>query len=276
MKLMAGDDDLTRRLRATNPLPSGIAHTEATRARLDEIRLWARSGPRESETRAGWRLSFGRRGVRRGVVLASAAGVLIAGGAAAATTILSTTTVGAPGFCQTAINATSDIPFPSGDHAARNWALLQSANIRSGATLDQLCNNPAGAHLDPGGMTGNVQVHVGPISEKDVFASVAFCAWAGRWLKAEQIGDTSTASSDASEIFGATQWKSAQDVANAGSEALDWIPSAQHAVESGNVNEVASMFVYYTNANLAPTSVCWAYTPPANSDDGTINVPPAQ
>lgn len=271
---MAGEDDLDGRLKSTNPLPSGIPHTDATRARLDEIRLWARSGDRDlGRQRGRLRLSS----ARRGVVIGSAVGVLAVGGAAAATTILTATSVvGAPGFCQTAINATSDVPFPSGDQAARNWALLQSANIRPGATLDQLCNDPAGAHLDPGGMTGDVQVHVGPISEKDVFTSVAFCAWTKQWLTAEQTGDTVTASSAASEISGAMQWQSAQDVSNSGSESLDWIPSAQQAVEAANINEVASMFTYDAQANYEPTSACWAYTPPANSDDGTINVTPAQ
>ncbi len=70
---MTGDDDLTDRLKATNPFPSGIAHTDATRARMDEIRLWAQSGPRQPTPKRGrLRLLI----ARRGLAIGSAIGVL--------------------------------------------------------------------------------------------------------------------------------------------------------------------------------------------------------
>ena len=271
---MTGDDDLTARLRATNPLPSGIAHTDATRARMDEIRLWARSGLREpSPSRRGLRLLI----ARRGVVVGSAIGVLAVGGAAAATTILSTSTVGAPGFCQTAINATASIPFPAGDQAARNWALLDVVGPKAGTTLHELCDTPAGAHVADGGYPGTSQVSTE--SERAETAMVAFCAWTGEWLGAEQNGDTATESSAANEIAGALQWPASQAVdphpvagASAGTR-LGWFISVQQAVQADDVATVSALFnpqdLSGPNA-IYPNGFCYLNEPPADSDDGTV------
>lgn len=79
MRLMTDHDDLDRRLRAANRVPTGVVHTPAFRVRLDEIRVQARSGPRDTEPRTRRRLPV----ARRGVVLASVVGVVTVAGAAA-------------------------------------------------------------------------------------------------------------------------------------------------------------------------------------------------
>ena len=277
---MAGEDDLNGRLRAANPLPSGFAHTEGTRARLDEIRLWARSGPREPEARPGWRRSFARRGARRGVVVASAVGVLVAGGAAAAIVALpDAVSDGASGSCQTLINATANVPYPAGDQAWRNWALLTSPPRKIGTTLQEACNDPSQQSIG-GPHQGHYAVSI-PIFQ-GVVAQSAFCAWADAWLSAARSGDTASESQAASEIAGALQWpasraflqpNSANGPLTGGPGMLSWLSTAQQAVQAGNVAEVASMFDSPRTAGSSPIlSHCSTYTPPANSDSGTVRV----
>lgn len=277
---MAVDDDLAGRLRATDPLPSGIAHTDATRARLDEIRVWARSGPREPETHPGWRLSFARRGARRGVVLASVVGVLVVGGAAAAIVALpDAVSPGASGSCQTLINATANVPYPTGDQAWRNWALLTFPPRKIGTTLQEACNDPSQQSIG-----GPHEGHYGesiPIFQ-GVVAESAFCAWADAWLSAEQSGDTASEAQAASEIAGALQWpaseaflqpNSANGPLTGGPGMLGWVSTAQQAVQTGNVAEVASMFDSPQTIGTFPIrSECSFYVPPANSDNGTVVV----
>lgn len=274
---MTSDDDLDRRLKAIDSLPGGIAHTAASRARLDEIRLRARSGTREPDRRAGWRSSFGR----RAVVIASAVGVLGVGGAAAATVLGTSTVVGAPGFCQTAIDATANIPFPPGAQAWRNWALLQSAIRRQGATLQELCDNP---DSPAAGAAGSGPYH-GPFAvninvQQAAFAHAAFCAWTTEWLKATTDGDTASASTAAEEINGALQWPASEAAdpnpqpeteANDGT-VLGWFINVQQAIAAGDVASVTSLFAPPSNASSGrfPAEACWFSAPPANSDNGTV------
>lgn len=277
---MTGDDDLIGRLRAANPVPSGIAHTEATRARLDEIRLWARSGPREQESRQGWRVSFPRSGARRGVALASVVGVLVAGGAAAAIVALPhAVSDGASGSCQTLINATASVPYPAGDQAWRNWALLTFPPRKIGTTLQEACNDPSQQSIG-GPHQGHYAVSI-PIFQ-GVVAQSAFCAWADAWLSADSLGDTASQAQAASEIAGALQWPASQaflqpNSANGpltgGPGMLSWLSTAQQAVQAGNVAEVASMFDSPRTVGSSPIlSQCSIYAPPANSDNGTVRV----
>jgi hypothetical protein len=277
---MAEHDDLDRRLKAADPLPAGIVHTTASRARLDEVRVRARSGPRAPQPRRpDLRFSLGQRATRRGLVIASAIGVLVVGGAAAATTILtSNTVVGAPGFCQTVLNATADIPFPSGDQAGRNWALLESVGPKPGTTLHELCDTAAGEHVGDGGEPGTTVVSLH--SEKVWFVWDAFCAWTEQWLNATADGDTATASQAASEVTGALQWPASQAVdphpnpaPNASSQ-LGWLIPAQQAVQADDVAEVTSLFDQQAlsdpQANFYPGGFCYWDTPPAGSDNGTV------
>lgn len=277
---MAGNIDLTERLRATDPFPSGIAHTEETRARLDEIRVWARSGRQESAKPQGWRLSFARRGATRGVALASAVGVLVVGGAAAAIVGLpDAVRPGASGSCQTLINATANVPYPTGDQAWRNWALLTFPPRKIGTTLQEACDDPSQQSIG-----GPHEGHYGesiPVFQ-GVAATSAFCAWADAWLSAEQSGDAASEAQAASEIAGALQWpaseaflqpNSANGPLTGGPGMLGWFSTAQQAVQTGNVAEVASMFASpQTVATFPIRSECSLYVPPANSDNGTVDV----
>jgi hypothetical protein len=241
---------------------------------MDEIRLWAQSGPRQPTPKRGrLRLLI----ARRGLAIGSAIGVLAVGGAAAATNILSTSTVGAPGFCQTAIDATASIPFPAGDQAARNWALLDVVGPKAGTTLHELCDTPAGSHVADGGYPGTSQVSTE--SEQAEAAMVAFCAWTDQWLTAEQQGDTATESSTANEIAGALQWPASQAVdphpvagASAGTR-LGWFIPVQQAVQADDVAKVSSLFdprdLSGPNA-IYPNGFCYLNEPPADSDNGTV------
>ena len=268
---MRSQSDIDSQVESANRVPAGFADSEEARILLDAVgaRIIADGLPLIEEPR---RRRFALPVARRSVILGAAVAGLAVSVAAAATVFLNTTTVGTgrPGYCQTAINATTDVPFPSGDQAARNWALLLSAVPKQGATLSQLCagNNVGSAGPNP--VTGGPAPEViGVINVKATFVMVAFCAWTDQWLTAERDGDAAAASSAANEIAGARQWPSTQTV-DASSETLDWLPAAQQWVQAGDVSSVASMFTYSPTAQI-PADECVLYTPPAGSDNGTVN-----
>ncbi len=269
---MADHDDIDRRWRAANRVPAGITHTDASRELMDEIRARIVASERPSKERRRFRLRFPA--TRRGVVLGSVIGALAVGGAAAATaTILSSNTVGAPGFCQTTLNATADIPFPSGDQAWRNWALLESVGPKPGTTLHELCDTAAGVHVADDGYPGAFVIPT--IGQKVGFVMAAFCAWTDEWLNAQSDGDAATASQSASEIAGALQWPASQAIdrpgSGVGSAQLAWFVPVQRAVQTDDVSEVASTFEYQARGTI-PASECFSIKPPADSDNGTVAV----
>lgn len=275
---MAEHDDLNRRLKAADRCPSGVAHTESSRETLDAIRLQARSGPRETVSRAGWR--FAKRGPRRLAVLASVLGVLVVGGAAAAATILTTYTgkyvtghdalsigpgqlmrIDAPDYCQAALKLSSDIPYPSGYEGWRTWELLNEGSWQK-VTPSGSCenNNP---------YLGVYKVTTG--AERGFFAMSAFCAWVSDWQAAESSGNTSEASNAASEIAGALKWPAVvaedphpaypQQEQNGYISTFGWFIPLQNAVQSGDASQVSDALA---------KSNCPAYVPPAASDGGTV------
>lgn len=194
---MRTQNDLDDQLRLANRVAAGFADSYESRSLLDEI--GAQIVASELPPEVGRRRRFSPPIARRGVVLASVIGTLAAGGAAAATAvILSSSTVGAPGFCQTVVSETSEVQFPSGDQAWKNWALLQSVGPPLGATLHQLCDTPTGAHMADDAYPGSFVIP--PISEKVQFTVAAFCAWTDEWLTAQSDGDAASASQAASEI----------------------------------------------------------------------------
>jgi hypothetical protein len=214
------------------------------------------------------------------VVLASAVGVLVVGGAAAAIVALpDAVSGGASGSCQTLINATANVPYPAGDQAWRNWALLTSPPRKIGTTLQEACNDPSQQSIG-GPHQGHYAVSI-PIFQ-GVVAQSAFCAWADAWLSAVSSGDTASEAQAASEIAGALQWPASQaflqpNSANGpltgGPGMLSWLSTAQQAVQTGNVAEVASMFDSPRTIGSSPIlSECSIYAPPANSNDGTVRV----
>lgn len=282
---MVDHDDLDRRLRRVNRVPAGTVHTAASRARLEEIRVQARSGPRPSEARPRTvRLSIGERLTRRGVVIASVVAVLAVGGAATAAILDGTDTIGAPGYCQTIIDKTSSIPFPSGYQSWRNWTLLMLGSTKVGTTLNEKCNDPTQKYVDKGQYPGTYQTSL--LGAQLGFTKVAFCAWTDQWVKAEESGDTATASTDAAEIAGALQWPLSQqldpDAADhvlspaptgpfsAGRE-LGWFIPIQQAVAAGEVDQVKELFNYYATTSTNPFPMnCWGYKPAPDSDNGTV------
>ena len=267
MRRMTDRDDLDRRLRAANRVPGGVAPTPAFRVRLDEIRLRARSGPRDTEPHTRRRLPV----VRRGVVLASVVGVVAVAGAAAAT-IIATDTIGAPGYCQTITNETSGIPFPSGYQSWQDWTMLLEVGPKPGTTLNDLCDPAAGAHIADNGAPGTYETPAETAQAS--FARAAFCAWADDWLKAEADGDSATESRAAGEIAGALQWPGSE-VANPAQSHISstkivfrWFIPVQSAVQAGDTAPVAWQFD--PQAANSGGGQCQLATPPADSDGGTL------
>jgi hypothetical protein len=271
---MTDHDDVDRRWRAANRVPVGIAHTEASREVMDEIRLRivANGQPVRKPRRFGVRFPS----ARRGVVLGSAVAVIVAGGAAAAATILSSTTEGAPGYCQAFTQATANVPYPAGGQAWRNWVLLRLAAVaKPGTTLHQLCGGADGTYVKGlGGIaTNSVPVEQGEAAES------AFCAWAGEWVSAEGSGDTATEAKAASQIAGALQWPASQAADphpqwgppqgdDLDQSKLGWFIPAQKAVQAGNVAQVAGLFSSQPTTDWG--AQCSIYQPPADSDNGTV------
>jgi hypothetical protein len=203
-------------------------------------------------------------------VLASVIGTLVVGAAAAATvTIVESTTVGTPGFCQTALRETADIPFPDGDQAWKNWALLMSVGPKMGTTLNQLCNSGPGVRIADDGYPGTFVI---PRQvEQTTFLVAAVCAWSDRWLTAERSGDAPAALRSAGEVASFRQWLPTADAqADWGYLKLQgWLSAAQRAVRAGDVDMVASMFHYLPRGGTVVQSECVIYAPPPSSHNGT-------
>lgn len=262
---MEGQDYLDRQLRVANRVPAGFVETDEADALMEEIvaRILASPGGAEVRRAGRLRLPF----ARRGLVLASVLSALVVGGAAAATvTIVESNTVGAPSFCQTVLTETAGIPFPGGDQAWKNWALLMSVGPKLGTTLNELCNSSPGARIADDGYPGTFVIP--KQVEQSMFVSAAVCAWSERWLAAQQSGDTSTAASAASEVAGALQWPAAQ--ATSSLPGSYWLPAAQQAVKAGDVDAVNSMFHHLPQGGTVPQGECLIYAPPSDSDNGTV------
>jgi hypothetical protein len=268
---MESQDYLDQQLRVANRVPAGFVETDEADALMDEIGARILASPGRSEVRRAGRLRLPF--ARRGLVLASVLSALVVGGAAAATvSIVESNTVGAPSFCQTVLNETADIPFPSGDQAWRNWALLTSVEGKSGFTLKELCDSGPGARIADDGYPGTFVIPT-PV-EQATFVAAAVCAWSDQWLGAKQSGDAATVASSASEVEGALQWP-ATKAAYAGTLPINWLPAAQQAVQAGDVDTVASMFHWLRNGGTAIQGVCTIYAPPSGSDNGTVYEPPS-
>lgn len=290
-RLMAENDDLDRRLKAADRLPSGIAHSAESRAALDEIRVQARSGPRESVRSGGWR--FARRGSRRVVVLAAAVGALAIGGVAAAATYLTTYTgkfvtgynarsigpgqlleIGAPNYCRAGLKLSSDISYPSGYEGWRTWVMLQDL------AWQKITPSGSCANHDPFSL--EEQVTTGALH--GFFAHSAFCAWVTDWQAAEGSGNTAEASNAASVIAGALKWPAvvAEDPHPSDmpvpdgsgtdpSSLFGWMIPYQNAVAAGNTSVVSDLLSGTANyASSVGAQECSAYVPPADSDGGTV------
>jgi hypothetical protein len=280
------DHHLNKRLRAANRVPTGAVSTNALSDRLDAIgaRITATEPVFEPPVRSHRRV----RASRRTVVVGSVVGVLAIGGAAAAAGVLSTYTgqstsgwlskaigsgqelrVGVPGYCQAALNATSNIPFPVADATAwKDWALLGELGSNAPITINQLCNTTMawdgaadGGTGHTGTTTGSLQLH---------FTQSAFCAWSEDWLAATANGDSASASAAATQIEGAFSWplSSTIDPNPDATSPLGWFLPAQQAVEANDAATVQSLF--QTDSS---TGYCAGYLPPAGSDDGTELVP---
>lgn len=263
---MDGQDYLDQQLRVANRVPVGFVDADEAHAVMDAIgaRILADTRPAEVRRSGRWRLPF----ARRGLALASVVSALVVGGAAAATvTLVDSNTVGTPSFCQTVLNETANVPFPAGDQAWKNWALLTSVNPTSGTTLNWLCNSGPGTRIADNGYPGTFVIPK-PI-EQATFVAAAVCAWSDQWLAAQQSGDTSTVASSAGEIEGALQWP-ATKAAYAGTLPINWLPAAQQAVQAGDVDTVDSLFHWLRNGGTAIQGACTIYAPPSDSENGTV------
>lgn len=268
---MESQDYLDQQLRVANRVPAGFVESDESDALMEEIGARILASPGRSEVRRGGRLRLPL--ARRGLVLASVLSVLVVGGAAAATvTIVESNTVGAPSFCQTVLNETAGIPFPSGDQAWKNWALLTSVGPKMGTTLSELCSAGPGARIADAGYPGTFVVPT-PV-EQAQFVAAAVCAWSDQWRTAQQRGDDATAASAASEIEGAPQWP-ATKAAYASTVPINWLPAAQQAVQARDVATVDSMFHYLPDGGTAIQGACTIYAPPSGSDNGTVYEPPS-
>jgi hypothetical protein len=265
---MVDERCLDQQLHAANRVPVGMVGTDEGDALMDELgaRILADTRRFEGRGRSRGRARF--RG--RGLMLASLIGSLVVGAAAAATvTIVTSTTVGTPGFCQTALREAQDIPFPSGDQAWKNWALLMSVGPKLGTTLNELCHSGAGARIADDGYPGTFVIPR-PV-EQTTFLLSAVCAWSDQWLAAKRSGDTPAVSRAAGEVASYPRWLSTADSqADWGYLRLQgWLSAAQRAIRAGDVAMVASMFTYLPRGGTAVQGECVEYAPPPGSDDGT-------
>jgi hypothetical protein len=295
-------ENLDRRLRAANRVPRGTEGTPDSDALLDRIGVRITAEPLAEETpiRRTGRARLRMPSPRRGVLLASVAGLVVVGGAAAATTILSTYTgqyptsqqqvqefgsgqflrIGAAGFCQAADQLAANIPFPDGDRQAWvDWSLLVDVGTKSQITIRQLCDTSGSLSHNADDGTGADET---TSSVQGMLAQSAFCAWTDTWLKANASGDTTTQSSAASELAGALQWPASQaydphPVARymngnvVEGSLLGWFIPVQKAVQAGDFTSVKSLWSDQASTDYAGT--CMQYRPVAASENGTVLTP---
>lgn len=279
-------DDPELRLRAANRVSTEALSTRALTDHLEDLgaRVTAVEPTRESQNHPRRRA----RASRRTVVVGSVLGVLVVGGAAAAAGVLTTYTgqstsgwlakaigsgeelrVGVPGYCQAALSATSNIPFPSADVTAwKDWALLGELGSNVPITIDQLCNTTMawdgaadGGTGHTGTTTDSLQLH---------FTQSAFCAWSEDWLTSMANGDGASAAAAATQIEAALKWplSNAIDPSPSSTSPLGWFQPVKEAVESNDVAPVQSLF-----QSDSPSGYCASYLPPASSNNGTELTP---
>lgn len=172
--MVGSHDELDGRLADLNPLPDGIMSTQASSAVLDEIRLRARSGPRDRVSPPRWRVSTRIPHTRRGGAALSAFGLLAAGTAAAATTaIISTYTgqteppsqvqafgagqelrIGGAGYCDAVKRLGGGVTYPSAYQSWSNYALV--SNGWTGVTISQLCSSTTPYQVNSNGDTDDL------------------------------------------------------------------------------------------------------------------------
>jgi hypothetical protein len=294
---------IDQRLGAANRVQRVTGGTAGSDPVLDRIgaRIMAEHVTEEARVRtAGRRTRLRATFARRGVLLASVVGLVVVGGAAAATTILSTYTgnytsgsqvqqfgsgqflrIGASGFCQAAGKLAANIPYPAGDGQAWiDWSLLVDVGTNSQITIHELCDTSGSMSQNADAGTGGDET---TSTLQGTFVQSAFCAWTDAWLRAKASGDTTAASSAASEIAGALQWPASvaydpHPVARymTGNKVqgslLGWFIPVQNAVQADNFNAVRSAFTIDDKPQDAPVYAgeCPGYMPNAASDNGTV------
>lgn len=289
---MEDHDDIDRRLRAANRVPIGTGGAAGSQALLDELGTRIVAEPVAAERSVGGarrRMRLRPRFARRGVLLASVAGLLVVGGAAAAT-ILTTYTghynkgweikaggpgedmlMGAPNFCQAALKLSSDITYPAGYAAWRPWVLIAETQQPKVTTTGACGSNSSG------GEGKATEASTGAL--RGWFAMSAFCAWVYDWRDAENSGNTAEAARAASVIAGALRWPAvvAEDPhpsAGSGSYGtlqqhmtlFGWFIPFQSAVRSGDASQVGELIRRPDGG-----AGCSYFDPPADSDGGTVN-----
>jgi len=189
--------ELLRRARPASPLPL----TAGIDAALDEL---AQSITAETYSPLAPHVERRRFRPRVKVVVVVAAVALMAGGVATAAGVLpvysgvfasggnvdaggpgENMNMAAPDFGSAALKLSSDIPYPAGYAAWRDWVVTEQAP-------------------GPGQATAGDQVTTGAL--RGWFAASAFCAWVQDWRQATLTGNTTEAAAAASTISAAPNW----------------------------------------------------------------------
>lgn len=198
--------DPLERVAAINPLPCSVLPTRAVDEALDQVGLAiTRVQHARPETRGRPRPRATRRAILVGVLLVGALGAGVASGAAifgARTGIFPSNAdkaVGGPGealnpaahdFRTVALQLASDIPYPPGYAAWRDWVITEQApTVHSG---------PGGTEF-PAGLVSSGAL-------RGWFASSAFCGWVKTWWQASTVDNLVVASKAAQTIVQAPNW----------------------------------------------------------------------
>lgn len=260
-----------RLLAAADPAPSEVLATEEIATALDAIcASVVRAHRRDRGRQRRHRFAAPRRAFIVGIAL------LVLGGAATAATRLLTAHTGiyptqkweiqaggpgeelnlaAPDGRTVALHASSDIPFPSGFDAWRQW--LVTIQIRESAPRP--CPPSAGRGMCPS------VVSTGAL--RGWFAMSAFCAWVVDWRGAAVAGDRPEMARGAKAIAGAHHWKAIDAESATDPRLFAWMAPYVPAVSAGDRGHVDRLL-----RSNAYGSECWQYDPGfARSIDGRAN-----
>jgi hypothetical protein len=266
-------------VRATDPLAGASLDGEGLDRALDAIGAAIVARPVQPVPRRRRRWFATPRGI-----LAIGAALLVTGGAVAGarlfinahTGIYPTQAweikAGGPGetlnlagtnFSQVARRVASDIPYPAGDAAWRNWVITLAASY-------QAC---------PKGSRHGCMMTVSTGALRGGFAQSAFCAWVYDWRQAKLNGDAQSAARAARVIDEARSWKAvvAEDPHPSAAPPytnprrhgqmtiFGWFLPFRGAVLKGDVSMVNQLLA----ANYGGAG-CGYVRPPAASHNGTM------
>ena len=260
-----------------DPLEGRTVDTPSVNAALDQLGSWILEQPRPSPVRPRRRLRITFPTKPRALAGALLVCASLGGAAAGANSLISADTgrypatraqaamggpgqylrTGAPNFCQVALSVSSDLRYPNGFGAWRDYVLTgaEGFGIPSVSSTGG-CSSAAQSEVSTGALHG-------------WFAASSFCAWVVSWRRDDATGQRRAAAIARRTIASARSWPAVRredahprarirgDGDSPTSSLFGWLIPYQAGVRSGDVGRVDQLL-----AGASPNSDrCWIFDP---------------